>query len=283
VRLQTDTQNTGTNYFASGSIGADFQTINLGQGLPSQETPVKINYIPSGLSGDRISIYKDDGGFLNFNVRANDLDYQVRQPIFWQRDTWHRIMATYKLNRQDNQDEIRLFVDGEERGMILFGSGLIFGTGAVFGQGLSGLDNSHLISDINFSDPINQFYLGSDYLKVNNAYARFDNLKISNKVRTPVSVAGQNKDINYNSNLSVVFPAVEDAFTTYLINFDQLVTKVDDLAILRDEQYGIFNFDLDIIDSFGIVSGDAKVQQMLENLILALKPAQSKVAINYFE
>jgi len=283
VRLQTDTENIGVDYFVGGSIESDFKTIKLGRALPSQQTPVKINYVQSGLSGDRISIYKDDVGFLSFNVRASGIDYQVRQPIFWQRDTWHRIMATYKFNTASNLDEIRLFVDGEERGMIFFGAGLIFGAGAIFGQGLAGLDNSRLITDINFYDPINRFYIGSDFQKVNTAQARFDNLKLSNTARTPVVVAGQAKDINYSSNLSVVLPVVEDVFTTYLVNFDQLITKTEDLAILRDEEFGIFNFTMDIIDSFGIVMDDAKVQQIVENLIVALKPAQSKVTINYIE
>jgi len=283
VRLQTDTQNTGTDYFVGGSVASDYRTINLGKALPSQNTPVKVTYVPAGLSGDRISIYKDNTGFLNFNVTASGIDYQVRQPIFWQRDTWHRIMATYKFNTSSNLDEVRLFVDGEERGMILFGAGLIFGTGAVFGQGLAGLDNSHLIADINFYDPINQFYVGSDYLGANTAHARFDNLKLSNIARTPTTIVGQAKDINYSSNLSVVYPVVEDVYTTYLINFDQLVTKTEDLAVLRDAEYGIFNFTLDIIDSFGIVTEDAKVQQIIENLITALKPGQSKVTINYIE
>ena len=283
VRLQTDTQNTGTDYYAAGSIGSDFRTIQLGKALPSQQTPVKINYIQAGLAGDRISIFKDGDGFLNFNVRAGGVDYQVRQPIFWQRDTWHRIMCTYKMNSANNRDEVRLFADGEERGMVLFGAGLIFGTGVVFGQGLAGLDNSRLIADINFYDPINQFYLGSDYLRVHTAQARFDNLKLSNTARAPVVVAGQAKDINYSSNLDVVFPVVEDAFTTFLINFDQLVTKTENLAVLRDEQFGIFNFTMDIIDSFGIVTDDAKVQQIIETLITALKPAQSKATINYIE
>jgi hypothetical protein len=281
VRLQTDKDNTGVDYFEGGSISTDFQTIRLKKALPSQQTPVKINYIPSGLSGDRISIFKDREGFIVFNVRAKGIDYQLRQAIFWQRDSWHRIQATYKFNRADNKDELRLFIDGEEKGTILFGSGILFGQ-VVFGQSSSTVQNS-LISDINFKDPINEFFIGSDYFRTNTANARIDNLRLSNIARRPLSVAGQPTDINFSSNISTVFPVVEDAFTTYLLNFDSLLTKVTDFTILRDERFGIFDFTLNIIDSFGIVSGSAKIKQVLESLIAALKPAQSRATINYIK
>lgn len=281
VRLQSDTANTGVEYFENGSIADDFQTIKLQKALPSQQTPVKVNYIPSGLSGDRISIYKDREGFIVFNVRANNLDYQVRQPIFWQRDSWHRVQATYKFNRADNQDELRLFIDGEEKGIILFGNGILFGQGLIFGQAFAGNQTGALITDINFKDPINEFFIGSDYFQTKFANARIDNLRLSNIARSPVSVSGQPVDINFSSNLDIVFPVIEDAFTTYLLNFDSLINKVTDFTILRNEKFGIFNFTLNIIDSFGIVSSNAKIKQVLESLIVALKPAQSKVIINY--
>lgn len=281
VRLQTDTNNTGIDYFQGGSVSNDFQTIRLHVPLPSQQTPVKVNYIPSGLSGDRISVFKDQDGFLVFRVIANKITYQLRQSIFWQRDTWHRVQATYKFNRADNRDELRLFVDGEESGSVLFGSGILFGQGIIFGQGLTGGQSTILTADINFKDPINEFQIGSDYFKTHTANARIDNFRLSNIARRPISVSGQPSDVNFSSNLATVFPVVEDAFTTYLLNFDSLLNKVTDFSILRDEKFGIFDFTLDIIDSFGIVANNAKVKQVLENLIMALKPAQSRVFINY--
>ena len=285
VRLITDTDNSGINYFAGGNIANDFKTINLGIALPYQQTPVKIVYVPSGLSGDRISIYKDEAGFITFNVfdGSQNRDFQVRQPVFWARDTWHRIKATYLFNTANNRDELRLFVDGEERGMILFGTGLIFGSETIFGQGLAGLSNTRLITDITFRDSINQLYIGSDFTNYNSAQARIDNLKISNIRQPSIIFAGQAKDINYSSNVSTTFPVIPDAFTTYLMNFDKLVEKTDDFSILRDELFGIFNFTLKIIDSFGIVIDNARLKQVLESLIFALKPAQSKAKLEYIE
>lgn len=279
VRLQTDADNSGREFFAGGTIDDDRLTIRLGKRLPSNTTPVKISYIPAGLSGDRISIFKDNTGFINFTVRANGIDYSVRRPIFWQRDSWHRVMATYKVNSVGNNDEIRLFVDGEEKGQILFGQGLIFGSGIIFGQIFAGDDAGGITSDINFNDPINQLFIGSDFTGVNLAQARFDNIRFSNITREPVNVAGESKDVNYSSNLSVVLPVAEDLFTTLLLDFNKIAFKTDDLAILRDEAFGLFNFDINVIDSFDIVLSNAKIQQILESLILALKPASSKVNI----
>jgi hypothetical protein len=64
------------------------------------------------------------------------------------------------------------------------------------------------------------------------------------------------------------------------MNFDSLVEKNEDFAILRDEYFGIFNFILNIIDSFDIILEDEQADKMLKELIMALKPAQSKVQIN---
>ena len=192
-------------------------------------------------------------------------------------------MATYKFNRKDNLDEIRLFVDGEEKGTVLFGSGLLFGQGAVFGQGLAGVDNSILTADLNFKDVINEFFVGSDIFSANLAQARFDNLRLSNISRNTFTVAGQPKDINFSSNRSIVYPVIEDVFTTYLLNFNILISKTDDIAILINENFGIFNFTIKILDSFGIVLGNDKTKQVLETLIESLKPAQSKATLDYIE
>lgn len=281
VRLQTDKDNTGIDYFAGGSISSDFQTINLQRPLPTQQTPVKVSYIPSGLYGDRISIYKDENGFIVFYIKTKNNEYQLRQSVFWSRDSWHRIQATYKFNRLDNRDEIRLFVDGEERNAAFFGSGILFGQ-IVFGQSTNDTQSS-MIADINFKDPINEFFIGSDYLRNNLADARIDNLRLSNIARKPTIISGQPVDVNFNSNTSLVLPVVEDAFTTYLMNFDSLLSKNSDFAISRNEKFGIFDFTLNIIDSFGIVSSSAKVKQVLESLIDALKPAQSRATIKYIK
>ena len=275
VRLATDTEGSGTNYFLQGALGPDFQTITLGRPLPGQQTTVVVTYIPNGLIGNRLSIFKDSGGFINFVASSNNISYNVRHPVFWSRNTWHRIMATYKFNVANGN--MRLFVDGEESTDVRFGQGEVFGQNIVYNQ-----ENTSLIltANIQFTDMINKLYIGSAYNSINIANARFDNLKISSKQKAPLLIAGQPIDINYNSNLSTVLPVVEDLYTTFIINFEKILEKNTDFAILRDSKFGIFNFIINIIDSFDIIKDDAKLEQILNELIIALKPAQSKVTVN---
>lgn len=279
VRLVTDIDNSGINYFEKGSIAKDNQTITLGRKLPNQNTKVKITYIPSGYVGNRISIYKDKYGFLVFNVKANDIEYKVSQPIFWSKYSWHKILVSFKFNNSDGRDEIRLFVDGRENGIIRFGQCFLFGQGIVFGQGSSG-DVARLIANIDFNDNINQFYIGSTFEKGYLANARFDNLKISSIAKRVITCAGMAVDENWQASLDNVYPVIEDLYTTYLLNFDNLSYKKTDFAKLRNNQYGVFNFAIDIFDSFDIISDNSKVKQIINELILAIKPAQSKVEIN---
>jgi len=282
IRLASDTDEKGINYFIGGSIAPDFKTVNLGTSLPSQKTKVIVSYVPTSLSGNRISIYKSRGGYLVFKVTADDgQEYEVAQPIFWQRDTWHKIRACYKFNSTNNNDELKLFIDGKLTTVILFGQGLLFGSGFTFGQTSLNNITGYLKADINFTDPINQFFVGSNYLSAKSAQARIDNLKLSNIIQPIVTIGGKDIDPSYIANLEQVCPAVPDAFTTFLMDFDTLVKKADSYAILVDEKYGIFNFTLNIIDSFRIILNDQKAKQILEELIKALKPAQSRVKLNY--
>jgi hypothetical protein len=280
VRLLDDPGD-GINYFTGGTLEDDAQTVSLKQSLPNQRTPVSVCYIPTGLEGDRLTILKDNDGFIIFNVRAGGDDFQVRQPVFWPRDTWHRIRVSWKFNRPDNHDEIRLFVDGEEKGVVLFGSGLLFGEGAIFGQSFAGVSNQILTGNIDFLDPVTRFSIGMDYAGAYGAQARIDNVKISNESVMPLTIAGQPMDVYYNTNPDVIFPEIEDAFTTFLMDFERLVQKIDDFAILRDPEFGIFNFTLNIIDSFRIVVDDQRITDLVEAMIEALKPAHSIAEINY--
>jgi hypothetical protein len=283
VRLVTDVDETGTDYFSGGTISSDFQTLNLNIPLPFQQTPIKVSYVPSGLQYDRITISKDTEGFIAFVVNASGEEIKVRQPVFWPRDSWHRIRASFKFNSVDNRDEMRLFVDGEERGVIMFGQGMIFGEGFIWGQNVLSVGNQVLITDINFLDPITQFHIGMDFTGSRGAHARMDNFKLSDISLQPITIGGQPRDVYYNTNSEFIFPAIDDAFTTFLMNFDRLVEKTEDFAILRDPTFGIFNFTIDIIASFDIALSDPRVQQVLEAMILDLKPANSKVDINYIQ
>lgn len=267
------------NYFAGGQIAGSGKQLILHKSLPNQNTAVNVTYIPNGLVGDRISLFKDPSGYLNFNITANSIDYQVRVPAFWSRNTWHRVKASYKINSGSKLDEMHLILDGYERGNVVFGTNLLFGQGLVFGSSFAGPTN--LKHDIKFKDPINRLVIGADFESNNKSYALFDNIRISNIARPLYQPFGEPIDPNYSSNLSAVQPITEDLYTTLLINFDTLVTKNNDFAMLFDKRSGQSDFSLTILDTLGILSNSNRTKEVLEALIKSFKPANSRSYIKY--
>jgi hypothetical protein len=304
---------TGTDYFANGTVGTDQKTIYLGKTLPAsnlpllityqttannndtldtqvirlnrklpnQNTHVVVKYIPKGLQGDRISIWKDTFGYVNFGVSASGTDFLVRAPTRWARNTWHRVKASYKFNGGVGADELRLFLDGYEWTNVLFGTGLVFGQfPIVMGSSMPG-DGYNVVGNINFKDPINELFIGSDYTGANPLFALIDNFRISDLSRPLYAPYGESLDVNYSSNLSTVIPVTVDLFTTYLLDFNSLLTLNNNFSILNNRKTGSFDFSVNIIDSFGIVNSNIKSQEALEELINVLKPANSRVFIQY--
>jgi hypothetical protein len=277
VKAIADNQN--IDYFAGGVLDTDGITVNLNKQLPNQNMPVTVTYIPRGLVGDRISLYKDTSGYLTFNIKANDIDYQIRAPIFWTRNSWHRVKVSYKINGGTALDEIHLLIDGYERGNVLFGEDLLFGQGVVYGSSFSG--PNALTHNIQFVDSINKFHIGSDYSLGNSAHCLMDNFRISNICRPLYQPFGEPIDPNYSSNLDMVYPITEDLYTTLLINFDTLLTKNEDFVILNSRTSGLANFSVNVLDSLGIINDNTRVKEVLEALIKSFKPANSRAFINY--
>jgi hypothetical protein len=270
--------NQNIDYFAGGKIDPNGQTLYLNKALPNQQTPVIVNYIPTGTNGDRISIYKDPSGYVNFDVIASGIIYAVRAPVFWTKGSWHRLKATYIFNTGPGTDKIRFFIDGFEWGNNLFGSNILFGQGVL---GSSFIGQNTIQTSIIFKDTVNQLFIGSDFTGFNGAYSLIDNLRISDISRPVFLPFGESIDVNYSSNLDVVFPVTTDLYTTLLMDFDTLVTLNTSFSTLKNETTGLFDFTINIFDSFGIVNGSPKVKQVLEELINTLKPANSMVYINY--
>lgn len=312
ITVKIDGDLTGIDYFAEGSIGPDKKTIYLGKQLPQsnmdliityqavgnandklntqvvrlnrrlpyENSKVRVSYIPRGLQGDRISIYKDNFGYVNFGISASGTDYVVRAPTRWVKNTWHRVKATYKINGGSNTDELRLFLDGYQYSNVLFGTGLIFGTSPmVMGASMPG--DGYLTSTISFKDPINELFIGAEYTGQKSLFSLIDNFRISNISRPLYAPFGEPIDVNYSSNLNTVFPVTMDLYTTYLLDFGPTIIKNDDFTLLKNRETGLFNFLVEIFDSFDIIKDSAKVQEVLEKLIKVLKPANSKVFIEY--
>lgn len=283
VSISKGDKGSGVNYYTGGKLYNDAVTIGLGTVLPNQVTPVNVTYIPYNFSGDRITIFKDREGYICFRIIASGNEFEIRQPVFWERNSWHRVRATYRLNSSNNQDSMRLFIDGEERRTVRFGEGDVFGGGLLFGASASSIVSGGLSANIDFKDFISKIYIGQDHLGYKGANARMDNIRLSDKSLDPILIGGQGVDTNFGNNIQCVYPVIENAYTTMLLNFDDIMTHVTDFAELRDEVFGIFNFDLNIIDSFSIIKDNgARLKDMLESMIYSLKPANSKVNIKYF-
>jgi hypothetical protein len=309
---------TGTDYFAGGSIGTDQKTIFLGKllptaslpllityqtlenknitlntqvirlnrKLPNQNSHVVVTYIPQGLQGDRISVFKDRFGFMNFGISASGTDYIVRAPVRWARDSWHRVKASYKINGGMGADEMKLFLDGYEFSDVTFGSEILFGKfpvimGASAPGGGVPTDGYGLTENIRFRDPINELFIGTDFNGANPVFSLIDNFRISDISRPIYAPYGEALDVNYSTNLSTVFPVTQDLFTTYLTNFDRNISLNTDFSVLKNRVTGLFDFSVNILDSFGIVSSNIKSKEALEELINVLKPANSRVFIQY--
>jgi len=276
IQLLSDTSVDGTNYALGGSLSDSKLTYTLGQSLPAQQTPVRVVYTPLGLDGNRMSIYKDSTSNCVFSIQANNKNYSLKTPVFWSRGSWHRIMATWDFNTS-NAGEMHLFVDGEEKVIIQAGT-FVAGSGFIAGNVVP---NTNQSLNVKIKDQFQELFFGGNFLGGDVMKGRIDNIKISNIKKSPVYISGQPFDNDYSSNISSVLPVVEDLYTTYLMNFDNENTKIDDFAILKNKITGIYDFTLRVYDSFEIINDSARVQEILEKLIDVLKPAQSRAFIQY--
>lgn len=304
---------TGVDYFAGGAISTDLHTIYLGKPLPVpnipllityqttnkgnktlntqvirlnkklpyQNTTVRVKYIPSGLQGDRISIYKDEFGYVNFGISASGKDFIVRAPTRWTAGTWHRVKASYQVNSGIGTDNMLLFIDGYQYSDVTFGEDIIFGKFPIVMGAVTVGDGYSTLGNITFKDPVNELFIGSAYDNTGSIYSLIDNFRISNISRPIYAPYGEPLDVNYSSNQSVVFPVTSDLYTTYLLDFNSLTTLNTSFSTIVNRNTGGFDFSINIIDSFGIVSSSPLVQQILEELINVLKPANSLAVIQY--
>jgi len=253
------------------------QIIRLNRRLPSQNSTVIVNYIPKGLQGDRISLYKDKFGYFNFSILASEDLFEIKVPIYWSRNTWHRVKASYKLNNGIGSDEMRLFLDGYEYSNTIYTGNKILSSWNV----TTPLDGYYVKANIKFKDQINTLFVGSEYDFSSPIFSLIDNLRISNVSRPIYSPYGEPLDVNYTPNLNVAFPVTPDLYTTYLLESNNNRFLNDDFAVIKNKRTGSFNFSINILDSFGIVNDSIKSQEALEKLIKVLKPANSKVIIQY--
>jgi len=287
--------NSNTNYFIGGGLSNNGQAITLGQALPSTLVTATVTYVPIANQGDRFSIYKDEVGNLVLYVSASGTDYQIRTPIHWKKNTWHRVFAGWNLNNSDNQDTLHFLVDGDEGGIIRYGTGLLYGAGNLYGQPtvwgsatLGTIASRNILSDINLTDTFNKINIGADFSGDLTALARMDNLRISSALRDITYLGGTGpgqligKDLLYTSNVNAALPVVEDAFTRLLLNFDTTEEEVEYLAKIRNSSSGIFDFYVEVIDTFDLADTDL-IHSIITALYNRIKPAHTRAFVSFTE
>jgi len=230
-----------------------------------------------------LSIYKDEFGFVNFGISASGNDYLLRAPTVWAAGTWHRVKASYQINGGIGTDNMQLFVDGYQYTDFTFGTSILYGDFPIVYGAVTVGGTSPVFGNIIFKDPINELFIGNAYDNTGPIFSLLDNFRISNISRPIYAPYGEPIDVNYNSNQSMAFPVTPDLYTTYLMNFNSLTTLNTSFATIVNRNTGGFDFSVNIIDSFGIVSSSAQVKQILEELINVLKPANSLAVIQYTE
>jgi hypothetical protein len=281
------------NYFDGGRLLSDGTTIVLGQALPSVYHEATVAYTPINSRGDRFSILKDENGALSFIISASGVDFRITAPVFWKKNSWHRVFAGWDLNNTGAQDRMILMVDGVETGVVRYGTGLRYGTGAVYGMpttwgsAVAGTTASRsLVSDINMTDFFSRVNIGGDISGQYMAMARIDNMRFSNVLRSISYLGGTGPgrlighDFLYTSNINTAQPVVEDGLTTLLLDFDTAQALVEHLISVHDDAAGIFDFFVDVIDSFSRIP-DSSVEQLIEDLINRLKPAHTRAFVDF--
>jgi len=284
-----------TNYFTGGSLASDGITITLGQALPGNSRVVNVIYVPLTAQGDRFSIYKSETGFLTLSVSASGTDFQIRAPVYWKKNTWHRVWVGWDLNNIDNQDRLVLMVDGTEAGVIRYGTGLLYGQGhlygspTVWGSATAGtISARNILADINLEDLFNTVHIGADFTGQFTAMARFDNMRFSSEMRTITYLGGSGpgqligKDLLYTGNVNTAQPVISDALTRLLLDFDTTPTEVEHLATVRDLARGIFDFWVEVIDTFELID-TSLAQGLLTDLINRLRPGHTRAFVSYIK
>ena len=273
----------GKDYSTGCILSPDGVTINIPDALPGSNVDVIVSYIPIESNGNRISIYKDNKNNLVFSIKSDKKTHVIKSEILWEKNSWHRVCCTYRAN--SNDDMMRMFIDGKESGAVSYGDNdIIFGDGTVFGQRRGDKSAANTIPyKINISDEFRAIAIGSDNIGMQAAMARMDNIRFSRESRRfKADVLGTFFDDNYSSNLNAALPVISDDLTTKLINFNKEIKKDINLASITDAKNGIFEFDINIIDSFGKIQSE-EVEDLIIELAKRLKPAHSNCLVKFEE
>tara|TARA_B100001094_G_scaffold91497_2_gene87487 strand:- start:12662 stop:22402 length:9741 start_codon:yes stop_codon:yes gene_type:complete len=266
------------NFSNQASLSPDGKTILLKEALPSFNTDIIVTYIPMGLKGERVSLYKNENSELIFSINDGKKELSAGVDIDWKRNTWHRVKCVWKANSSD--DMIKLFVDGAAPTNITYGApGIKYGGGYVYGESSNSDNNLVRKRKITLTDDFRVISIGGSILDNNTSLARIDNVRFSNKPRDNTrSPSGDSIDLDFSSNINTVLPVQKDDSTTFLLDI-----KSDEeprYALVVDPKRGIFNFDIEIFDEFNKINTE-NIEDLIVELVNRLKPSHTNALVKF--
>lgn len=262
--------------FSTGSrLSPDGKSITLQSALPGSNIDVVVSYIPTGLSGDRISIYKNKNSQIVFSIKSEGSVASVVKDVDWKRNSWHKITCTYKAN--SSEDFIKMFVDGVDCSSAAYGDqGLTYGGGLLYGQQAE--EEAFIKKRIVLRDDFRVIAIGADAFGDRSALSRVDNIRLSRIARDmPEGPGGSYIDISYSQNIETAVPSLADDVTTVLINFEEQSENTS-YAKVVDPSSGIFDFDIEVLDYFSKIK-DEVIEDLILQLVNRLKPAHTNAVV----
>lgn len=281
VRLASDRQESGTDYFEEGKLFVNGRTVFLGTALPAAMTLVRVVYVPIDAVGDRVSVFKNTANQINFAVTTEEQEFVITIPIDWARNTWHRVMVTLKANSRDGQDRMKMLVDGSESGILRWGTpGIKWGTGKIWGEVNAG--NQSVVDNIDLVDTFGEIFVGNSFDRLNPSKCRMDNLRFSNIERPPSLIGLLEVDLNYNANNDSVSPVTSDDHTTTLLDFNKNIEETEFLTNLLSKYTPLFLFDVEVDDAFRRLT-DERSRMILTNILRRMKQSHTNIFVKYLQ
>ena len=144
----------------------------------------------------------------------------------------------------------------------------------MFVDGVNVIQNT--VYNIDFKDLLNTLSIGGFSNK--SCFSRIANFRITRgSLSFDKNISGKLTDRSYSSELSLNNPVLKDDLTTLFVNFDDNLSLDYSIASVIDPKNGIFSFDVDVDDSFNLLTDDLK--DLIEELVNALKPAHTNVEV----
>ena len=227
-------------------MGSDKRTIYIPNKLPNKDIGYRIYFVPLKSKLESVSLYLSKDSQINLDIKSSFKDITLSEEFYFDYSRWYKFLFTYNMHL----GEIRLFLNGRQ---IIF----------------------YKNKEILFKD-----YIGSiDFLTDNFGQRPFEgkisNIKISRKANGfRILDSFDVKDINYFDKEEENRELVYDEHTTYMNNFSFELSIDEKYSEIIDKKSGIFDFEIDINDSFNKLDENYK-KDLVEYLVNRIKPAHS--------